>query len=76
MNSMTAALPKMAARLPLSTESSPREGATVRSSTTLTGAGKEPARRTIAKSWASFTEKLPSMMALPPWMACLMKGAE
>ena len=50
---MTAMPPTAAAKMPLSMDSFPREGPTVRSSSTVTGAGSEPARSTMARSCAS-----------------------
>ena len=51
---------------PFLIESAPREGPTVRSSMILTGAGRAPARRTIARSCASSVVKFPVMRASPP----------
>ncbi len=66
----------MAALMPLSIDSWPSEGPTVRSSRTVTGAGREPARSTMARSWASAVVKLPDMLARPPPMRSRMTGAE
>lgn len=55
----TASAPTSAARMPLSMDSCPREGPTVRSSSTVTGAGREPARNTTARSCASASVKFP-----------------
>ena len=46
--------------------SNPNVGATVRSSSRLTGAGSAPARSTMARSLASAASKLPSIWAEPP----------
>ena len=54
------------AHVPLSMESWPREGPTVRSSRMLTGAGSAPARRTMARSLASSMVKDPVIWACPP----------
>ena len=48
----------------------------MRSSTTLTGAGKAPARSTIAKFSASTGVKLPVIDALPPKIGSFKRGAE
>ena len=57
-------------------DSCPREGPTVRSSSTVTGAGREPARSTTARSCASARVNLPVITALPPEMRLWMTGAE
>ena len=43
---------------------------------TLTGAGNEPARRTIARSDASSGVKFPVICASPPEIRSWMTGAE
>ena len=76
MNTTTAAAPTRAALMPLSMDSWPREGPTVRSSSTDTGAGSEPARSTMARSVASWVVNWPVMTARPPAMRCWITGAE
>ena len=72
---MTASPPTTAAIMPLRMESAPSDGPTVRSSSTVTGAGREPARRTMARSCASLGVKCPVMLACPPPMRSLIAGA-
>jgi hypothetical protein len=57
-------------------ESAPNEGPMVRFSSMRTGAGKAPARSTMAKSLASSIVKLPVICAWPPAMRSRMTGAE
>ena len=61
---------------PFFIESDPREGPTVLSSIILTGAGSEPARRTMARSCASSAVKFPVMRAEPPEIFSWITGAE
>ena len=61
---------------PVRTESAPRVGPTVRSSIILTGAGKEPARKAMARSVASSRVKCPVITALPPEIRSWILGAE
>src|SRR6266481_2494377 len=56
-------------------ESAPSDGPTVRSSSTVTGAGSAPARSTMARSRASSIVKVPVMTARPPGMRVLHAGA-
>src|SRR5258706_104127 len=60
----TIAEPAMAIR-PLRIESAPSDGPTVRSSRMTTGAGKAPARSTMARSRASSTVNWPVITARP-----------
>ena len=76
MNTATAPKPIAAARQPLSMESVPSVGSTVRSSSTRSGAGSAPARSTSARSFASSSENAPSMTASPPGIEVRMNGAE
>ena len=46
------------------------------SSTILTGAGKDPALRILARSLASSMVKLPVIWELPPEISVLTTGAE
>ena len=66
----------IAARIPLSMESCPREGPTVTFWMIFTGAGRAPARRTMARSEASSGVKDPLIWALPPLMRSWITGAE
>ncbi|TPW19794.1 MAG: Uncharacterized protein FD126_2330 [Elusimicrobia bacterium] len=68
--------PVRAARVPERMESSPRLAPMVRSSMMRIGAGREPARRTMASLRASSIRKLPSMMPDPPRMGPRMTGAD
>ena len=61
---------------PLWIESRPRDGPTVRSSMIFTGAGKAPARSTMARSLASWVVKEPVILALPPAIFSWITGAE
>ena len=63
MNMMTSRPPMHMESSPLRMESAPREGPTVRSSRTLTGAGRAPARSTIARSRASSVVNRPVIRA-------------
>jgi hypothetical protein len=64
----------MAARTPFWMESCPNDGPTVTFWITLTGAGSDPARRTIARSEACSAVKSPDLRSPPEilWMT----GAE
>src|SRR4029453_14202041 len=57
-------------------ESAPSDGPTVRSSRSTTGAGRAPARSTMARSRASSTVKWPVMTARPLGTRSLRRGAE
>jgi len=61
---------------PFSIESFPREGPTVLSSMILTGAGRAPALRTMARSRASSVVKRPVIWAFPPDILSWITGAE
>ncbi len=64
------------ARRPDVIESRPSDGPTVRSSTTVMGAGSLPARRRIIVSRASSSEKLPVIdVGVPAGILLLMTGA-
>ena len=63
-------------QVPLSIESCPSDGPTVRSSRMFTGAGSAPARRTIARSVASSIVKEPVIWACPPEIRSWITGAE
>jgi len=76
MKATTSSIPMIVERIPLSMESCPREGPTVRCSRIFTGAGNEPARRTMARSRASSMVKAPVTWASPPEIRSLMTGAE
>ena len=56
-------------------ESSPKSGPTVRSSIILIGVGREPDLNSKAKSVASWKEKLPEIVPLPPVIGSLIDGA-
>ena len=61
--------------MPLATESAPSEGPTTRSSIMFTGAGKAPARSTIAISLASSKFAKPSIMVPPSDILLRITGA-
>ena len=62
--------------LPESMESRPSDGPTVRSSTIDTGAGKAPARSTMARSLASTSVPMPVMRPSPLGILLCTAGAE
>ena len=76
MKSTTTTAEATIAVIPRRTESAPSDGPTVRSSRMTTGAGRAPARRTIARSRASSTVNCPVITARPPGMRSFMRGAE
>src|SRR6266545_3754309 len=63
-------------RRPLRIESAPSDGPTVRSSSTLTGAGSAPARSTMARSVASSVVNPPVIWARPDGIRSRITGAE
>ena len=75
MKERTSSKAMIAARLPASTESLPKPGPTVLSSSTSSGAGRAPARKSKASSFASSTEKPPVMTPLPPNIGDCIRGA-
>src|SRR2546426_11615818 len=76
MNSTTAMAEAAMAIMPCRIESAPSEGPTVRSSSTVTGAGSAPARSTMARSRASSTVNWPVIPARPTGMRSLIRGAD
>ena len=68
--------PVILAVTPLLIESSPRDAPTVLFSATVTGAGSEPAFKTIARLFASLKVKLPEILASPPEITVCIVGAE
>ena len=75
MNPTTKVKPAAIAKNPALIESAPRLGPIERSSTTVSGAGKAPARNSTARSLASWTEKLPLICPWPPMIGSRMTGA-
>ncbi len=65
-----------AARIPFSMESRPRDGPTDTFWMIFTGAGSDPARRTMARSEASSGVKEPVICASPPEIRSWITGAE
>ena len=61
--------------MPWRTESAPSEGPTTRSSIISTGAGKAPARNTMAISFASLIFAKPSINVPPPEIFSQIFGA-
>ena len=76
MKRATTTMLMTAAVRPISTESRPRDGPTVRSSMISTLAGRAPARRTMARSLASSLVRLPVMMERPLAILVWITGAE
>jgi hypothetical protein len=76
MNSTTARAAAAVETRPLRIESAPSEGPTVRSSSTCTGAGRAPARSTMARSVASAEVNPPVIWARPEGMRSRICGAE
>ena len=75
MNPTTNVKPAAIARSPALIELAPRLGPIERSSTTVSGAGSAPARNSTARSFASWTEKLPLICPWPPMIGSRMTGA-
>src|SRR6202008_558211 len=73
--STTSPIPTIPAIFPLTMESEPSEGPTLRSSTMCSGAGRAPARSTSASSEASSMVALPSSICPRVLMAPLITGA-
>ena len=72
---ITPLVPMTVAMTPARMESEPRLGPTVRSSTTVSLAGRAPERRTIARSVASWVVKRPEILPEPPRIGSLIPGA-
>ena len=76
MNTTTARAAAALETMPLRMESAPSDGPTVRSSSTCTGAGRAPARSTMARSVAASVVKPPVIWACPEGIRSRMTGAE
>ena len=76
MKITTAAKPKRIEMKPWLCAAWPRVGPTIASSTIRVGAGKEPAFKMFAKSFASSVVKLPEMEELPFGISSFTEGAE
>ncbi len=55
--------------------SAPSSGPTLRSSTTVSGAGSAPARSSTERSWAELAVKLPLIWPRPPVIGSRITGA-
>ena len=75
MKMMTSTKPTASAMAPARIASAPSSGPTLRSSTTVSGAGSAPARSSTARSVALAAVKLPLIWPRPPVIASRITGA-
>jgi len=75
MKPTTSTNPAASENAPARIASAPSSGPTLRSSTTVSGAGSAPARSSSARSVALAAVKLPLIWPLPPVIASRMTGA-